>query len=105
MARKRVEPPKPSANENVCQVVKVLMAINDLNGIELATLMGAGFEVTQNLYSRLNGKVPWSADDVARLAEVFHRPAGFFYEPLDLTTGSSLSKSMRQYAYSADDAA
>lgn len=75
-------------NANTSHVVKILMAVADMDQRSLAQAMKTDPAVITRL---LKCDRSWTIEHLVKLSEVFDRPVGFFFENADslIRTGSS----------------
>lgn len=71
---------RDALSDNVTKVVQILMAAEGMRRPALADALGFDSGTMSRV---LHGKRRWSLGDIAKLSEIFDRPAGFFLEPAE----------------------
>jgi transcriptional regulator with XRE-family HTH domain len=66
-------PTPGTASENVRMVVKMLLAASDMTALEMGRRLGLS---RTPLYDRMQGRKPFTVDELAKLVELFHAPVG-----------------------------
>lgn len=66
-------------DENVAAVVRVLMAMDDLDAVDLAPRVGM---TKSTLYNRMAGK-GWLAAELDRIAAYFDKAPAIFFQPVE----------------------
>jgi transcriptional regulator with XRE-family HTH domain len=81
-------PTPGTASENVRMVVKMLLAASDMTALEMGRRLGLS---RTPLYDRMQGRKPFTVDELAKLVELFHAPVGMFFAGPDAMLGRGRS--------------